>query len=79
MDAEGSRFSHTLSSAAKLRSFILNWNAKKLLVPIGRISNTLHRAINWGLDRESKVISSSNNLQNFRISALEMGSPVSRT
>ena len=69
----------TLSSAARLLSFIRRWNLRKLFVPIGWISRTRHSAVSWGRDNESRVISSSNSLENFIISSLVARSPVVRT
>lgn len=65
----------TLSSVSSFRSFMRSWNRRKLLVPIGCNSNSLHRATRDSCCRLSNVSSSRNNVENRRISSLLVSSP----
>lgn len=67
----------TLSSAFMLLNLIVSWKRRKLFVPIDWSSNNLQSATSWGLVRLSSVSSSSNSLENLKISSLLGLSPVS--
>lgn len=67
----------TLSSAFMLLNLIVSWKRRKLFVPIDWSSNSLQSATSWGLVRLSSVNSSSNSLENLKISSLLGLSPVS--
>lgn len=67
----------TLSSAFMLLNLIVSWKRRKLFVPIDWSSNNLQSATSWGLVRLSSVNSSSNSLENLKISSLLGLSPVS--
>lgn len=70
--------SFTLSSARMALSFMMSWKRRKLLVPMDCSSRRRQRATSWGRVRLSRVSSSSNSLENFRICSLLGRSPESR-
>lgn len=68
----------TLSSVFSCLNLILNWKRRKLSVPIIGSSSTRQSACSCNRERLSKVISSSNSLENLRISFVEAPCPLLR-